>query len=141
MTGTRPLDAVARVRRVHEDAAARELAAAQERARAESARASELLGYLHEYEAAPVRASAQWLANRTVFLGRLQEAVRAQATRLQQAEAAVEACRTRYMLARQDRDVLDRLQAGYQRAADHEARRRAQDALDDWAGSRCRASA
>ena len=79
MTGTRPLDAVARVRRVHEAAAARELAAAQERARAESARASELLGYLHEYEAAPVRASAQWLANRTVFLGRLQEAVRAQA--------------------------------------------------------------
>ena len=33
MTGTRPLDAVARVRRVHEDAAARELAAAQERQR------------------------------------------------------------------------------------------------------------
>lgn len=136
MSKSQGLDAVATVRQQHEDAAARDLAAAQARSTAESERLCELEGYLREYEATPAQASVHWLANRTRFLGRLQEAVQAQRQRLQQAEAAVEASRTRHMLARQNREVLERLQASYARADAKDSERRAQHALDDWAGAR-----
>lgn len=136
MSKREPLDAVATVRRQHENAAARDLVAAQERHAAEEQRLHELLGYLRDYENAPAQASVHWLANRARFLGRLQEAVQAQRQRLQQAEAALEAGRTRHLLARQDREVLQRLQAGYARADGRDAERRAQNSLDDWSGAR-----
>ena len=136
MSKREPLDAVATVRRQHENAAARDLAAAQARHAAEEQRLAELQGYLREYETAPAQASVQWLANRARFLGRLQEAVQAQRQRLQQTEAALEVSSTRHLLARQDREVLQRLQAGYARANDRDAERRAQNTLDDWSGTR-----
>lgn len=136
MSQREPLNAVATVRRQHENAAARDLAAAQARYAAEQQRLAELQGYLREYETAPAQASVHWLANRTRFLARLQEAVQAQRQRLQEAEAALEAGRTRHLLARQDRKVLQRLQAGYARADERDAERRAQNTLDDWSGAR-----
>jgi flagellar export protein FliJ len=136
MSRHKPLDAVATVRRQHENAAARDLAAAQARHAAEQQRLTELQGYLREYESAPAKASVHWLANRARFLARLQEAVQAQRQRLQEAEAALEAGRTRHLLARRDRKVLQRLQAAYARADARDAERRAQSTLDDWSAAR-----
>lgn len=136
MSKPKPLDAVATVRAQHETAAARDVAAAQQALRAEQARAEELQRYLREYETAPAQLSVQWLANRTRFLDRLQQAVQAQQQRLRHAEAALEACRTRHLLARQDREVLLRLQASYARAEARESERRDQSVLDDWASCR-----
>lgn len=131
-----PLHAVARVRNNNEEAAARQLGEAQKALSAEQSRTNELLGYLNEYEHAPAVASVHWLANRAQFIARLQDAVTAQTQRLRQAEQAVEACRTRYILARQDCQVLDRLQAGYRRAAEYAQEQRAQAAIDEWVASR-----
>lgn len=131
-----PLQAVARVRTSNEEAAARQLGEAQKALSIEQSRTNELLGYLHEYEHAPAVASVHWLANRAQFLSRLQDAITAQTVRLRQAEQAVEACRTRYILARQDCQVLDRLEAGYRRAAEYAQEQRAQAAIDEWVASR-----
>lgn len=131
-----PLQAVARVRNSNEELAARQLGEAQKALSVEQNRTNELLGYLHEYEHAPAVASVHWLANRAQFVAKLQEAIMAQTQRLRQAEQAVEACRTRYILARQDCQVLDRLEASYRRAAEYAQEQRAQAAIDEWVASR-----
>lgn len=131
----RALHALGLVRSTREQHAAAVLAEAEARLNEQHQRARELDGYLADYERPGAAVSAALLANRAQFIARLREAMVAQQHALQQAEAAVESARSRYLQVRQDRRAIDRLKEDQHRRERASEQHRQQKQIDDWSAT------
>lgn len=129
----KPLQQVADIR---EDAAMRRYAASQRVLAERETRLVELQNYLRDYLAAESALAPAMLANRHAFIQRLREAERFQQQAVEQARAAVEAERLRYLVQQRDAGVLDQLAACYRSREALVVERRTQRQMDEFASRR-----
>ena len=122
-----------------EDAAVQRYLERQQQLQRHETRLAELEAYLSEYSRPPARSqSGVQLRMRREFIDRLRGIVRIEANAVEQARAACEAERARWLLAHRSTEVLDKLGAHYRA---HEARvedRRLQRESDEIATQRWR---
>jgi flagellar FliJ protein len=117
-----------------EDAAVKRLVDQQRIVAERGARLRELETYLSEYEkAVPGAGGSTLLANRHAFVARLREAVNFQARSVEQARAACDVERGRWLARHRDVAVLDQLAATYEARERRDHEHQVQKHMDEFA--------
>ncbi|HEX4871701.1 MAG TPA: flagellar export protein FliJ [Nevskiaceae bacterium] len=113
------------------EGAGQRLGQEQRRAQDQQQRLQDLQRYRQDYQLAPLPADPRLLANRALFLGRLEQAVQAQHQFVGQAQQRAEQARQDYLLRQRESERLQWLQARARGQAQREQEHRQQLELEE----------